>query len=106
VWHAPRKKKKKKKKKSRSGFAIPPIVHKPQEKQTRTTLPHFCSKAKQYITKQASNTMSATTTAKPTSDKSDESDKPTTHGRVVGMIEAAAYGDKALAGHNLNDLLG
>jgi hypothetical protein len=50
--------------------------------------------------------MSATTTAKPTSDKSDESDKPTTHGRVVGMIEAAAYGDKALAGHNLNDLLG
>ena len=49
--------------------------------------------------------MSATTTAKPTSDKSDESDKPTTHGRVVGMIEAAAYGDKALAGHNLNDLV-
>jgi hypothetical protein len=49
-------------------------------------------------------TMSATTTAKATSAKRDDSDKPTTHERVVGVIEAAAYGDKALAGHNLNDL--
>jgi hypothetical protein len=49
-------------------------------------------------------TMSATTTAKPTSDKRDDNDKPTTHERVVGVIEAAAYGDKALAGHNPNDL--
>ena len=49
--------------------------------------------------------MSATTTAKPTSAKRDDSDKPTTHERVVGVIEAAAYGDKALAGHNLNALV-
>jgi hypothetical protein len=45
--------KKKDQKKNRSGFAIPPIVHKPQEKQTRTTLPHFCSKANTLLSKQA-----------------------------------------------------
>ena len=41
----------------------------------------------------------------PTAMPTDESDKPTTHERVVGMIEAAAGGDEALAGHQLNNLV-
>jgi hypothetical protein len=43
----------KKKKKSRSDFSIPTTIHKSQDKQTRTPLPHFCSKANTLLSKQA-----------------------------------------------------
>ena len=38
-------------------------------------------------------------------DNSDESSEPDIHERVVSMIEAAAGGDKELAGYQLNDLV-